>query len=481
MAALKEHEIEQDLCRQERDEERRQKEDMFEQELSAPYRNVEKYTLVWLALNVLLVRPVCAWLNARAFDDWRCPVRAPPAVPRSLELNKTGVEVILASPGDLRTTSMQVALEAMGLRTYRSAETGFYLQDILKPDIAVEDLAQPLRECGVRAIAPEPWLDLVPKLLAASPDAKVILMKPEWRDWARSMRQSLKTRPFRVAPHSYFSVFMSLLLCHWLPYGLLWPAEDRGHSLITDRMSSLLLQHCISWHRMQYLPRSYYDPMVYGEPGQRRGSGLLDNATLYLRYWKEVWASVPPDRRLEFDFWRHGWDDLAAFLARPAPLAGTPFPRVGLRSLSPDIAEWWLFPRRYIGFWVLLLLSVVANWLAYCGILWFLSRYNIIKYDYGMLEKVNHLLDANEKLDGLAKSQEDRGKAGAASQAKCPRIDEGEEEETAPTTAELVPGESSSEQQLRRRWPGGRGRGHNGDGTEAEEEEKGDEKAARCG
>eukprot|EP00415_Alexandrium_ostenfeldii_P004820 UN4820 len=78
-----------------------------------------------------------------------------------------------------------------------------------------------------------------------------------------------------------------------------------------------------------------------------------------------VRKNVPRGDLLEFDIKQHGWAELAGFLGRQPPGPGEPFPWLNTGSSSYQITKAKLYPGTFIGFWVLMLASVIANWLGF--------------------------------------------------------------------------------------------------------------------
>lgn len=346
-----------------------------DQQLAAEWTKAETRGLflgvIWMITNLLLIRPIFAWINTKAFQDWNC-FDAAKRAPERLALKRSGLEVIVASPNDWHTTSMQVALETLGLRTYKTMETSFYMNQLLKRDMHIEEVASALQACQVRAFMPHPWLDMLPGLIAASPGAKVILSTPDWFEWKRRVKSNTQHEPLGVFPHSYTSLAMSAFLCHWLPYGLLWPPADLGHTFLADQMTSLLFQHC------NFLPFDFIQLASRwnaGElPGTKTFQNMQQNRSSFNQYLEDVQRLVPPGNVLHFDFKRHGWTELASFLDRPAPSDGREFPYVSTSSSSPEWAELALFPWTTLNFGAIMLASMLLNWLIFAVISGFIYR-----------------------------------------------------------------------------------------------------------
>lgn len=332
--------------------------------VGGPFQRGVCASLVWLPVNFVFVRPLFRRLSTQAFDEWRCSASSD-----GTQLNDTGLEVIVASPGHTGTTSMRLALSTLGLRTYGNEDIDFYMPDVLlRETVQAADLVPPLRSCGVGAFAPEPYLDddLVPKLLSVSPRAKVIFMVREWSAWAKSAWISGGIGWYQCTA----TLLRNSLLCHWLPHGLLWPRAGRGRSVLASSLTSVMIDECVmrSSGRMAR--------QMHRQAQSRRGlvQSMRRNETLYDAYRERIRRLVPPDRFLQFDVAEHGWPELRAFLGGAAPAPRAPFPRARVRSICPDAVKWTMFPMRCLTFWTLMTVSIFVNYAVFLCLLWFVRR-----------------------------------------------------------------------------------------------------------
>lgn len=308
--------------------------------------------LVWLACNAVLIRPFFRMLNDRALDGWRCPPLHPD---RDANGTRTlGLEVVLAGVGRSGTTSMQAALEELGLRTYKSIEVAFYLPGLLRnasSAVPLEGLGAAVRSCGVKAIAPEPLYAVTPQLVQLSPGVKVIFT---WRDW-----ETLHWSSRRALISKWLLADLALpLMCDWMPYAAVWPTGDPGHSFLDASLSSLLIEHC---RRGMMKTRPVHRPFSQ----HMNSKNISERKTAVLEYYHHIKALVEPSAFLDFDYEKHGWAELSAFLGIPAPSPGTPFPRLRSKTISRVALKWQMDPGKSCVFASIMLASILANLLLF--------------------------------------------------------------------------------------------------------------------
>jgi len=124
----------------------------------------------WLLINRCFLHKRFRYMSLVPFWTWHCPTRPPWNSGKT-----TGLEVLIASPGTSGTTSMQTALTELGYNTYKIEDVHFFMPEILRSDLRATDFINPMRQCGVTAFAIEPWLEMLPAVLKASPGVKVVL------------------------------------------------------------------------------------------------------------------------------------------------------------------------------------------------------------------------------------------------------------------------------------------------------------------
>jgi len=272
---------------------------------------------------------------------------------------------------------MQAALEMMGFRTYKSIDLGFYLPELVRnasagTTLAPSSLAGSLRSCGVRAIAPEPLHALTPQLVRSSPGVKVIFT---WRDWQRLHSSSRRA----LLSAWLLADVLAPLLCDWMPYGAAWPNGDPGHSFLDTSLSSLLVDHCCR-AMMRIRP-------AYGRFSPHMNSkNLTERKTAVLEYHSHLKQLVDPEAFLDFDYDKHGWSTLEAFLGVPAPSGSTPFPRLRSKTISRVALKWRMDPWKYSMFFLILLATVVANMLVYFCLVGLLRRLTRRAFAIGRLK-----------------------------------------------------------------------------------------------
>lgn len=284
----------------------------------------------------------------------------------------TGLQVIVASAGSSGSTSVHAALEAMGLRTYGSEEFIFYLRDLPLDRIPEIDWAgpeSPLKACGVQAVVAD--LILMPvvwQLLPRSPDAKVMLLTSSWQSWIASKRRTLE----RGAKSQILVRMVSLLfLCHWLPYGLVWPRVEVGASFMRSTNGSgitmELLDYCIAPFRMMTVARQG-GFKAHRQQFRDTLARLTGSEEAYREFQDKV-RQASSGSLLEAGVRDLGWESLAAHAGLPAPASGG-LPRAKAGGYGKVLARMYTFPAKHLSFLGFALSSMVVHWL----ILWALLR-----------------------------------------------------------------------------------------------------------
>lgn len=305
----------------------------------------------WLTLNSVIVRPAFNKLNLLAFKDRAhgCPASAG-SVRSNTTVNSTGLEVIVVHPGHTGSSSMSLALERLGLRTYAPGEEAHVFGDSEAHAWHGSDstyLISLFRDCRVKAFNADDVYNKLPLLVSLSPKVKIIHMVREWHRWNASATRSAPLLKYEFM----YMILFGLLLCDWLPYGIHWPKADVGRSFMNSSMTSVLFSHCFRMGRPAY-------PW-----GGARQFGMTEE--LYHRSQAEARRLVPQDNFLEFDPTKHAWAELGGFLGRPAPPTGTPFPRVKAGWSMKWSTYWTLFPGLHVAFVALMVASIAVNWLMF--------------------------------------------------------------------------------------------------------------------
>eukprot|EP00747_Dinoflagellata_sp_TGD_P179001 gnl/TRDRNA2_/TRDRNA2_29040_c0_seq1.p1 gnl/TRDRNA2_/TRDRNA2_29040_c0~~gnl/TRDRNA2_/TRDRNA2_29040_c0_seq1.p1 ORF type:complete len:353 (+),score=33.73 gnl/TRDRNA2_/TRDRNA2_29040_c0_seq1:1-1059(+) len=319
---------------------------------------------LWLALNGLVLHPFFRHVNVRAFDGWTCSSSEIVAGDTNAP-NTTGLRIIVAGFGHTGTTSIHLALEMLGLRTYGTLEYQFYQHEILKRGITAAEFVQPMRSCGVQALILEPFLlDVFPALMASSPDAKVILMTREYDDWVTALRHS------EVAGWSsddLYRYYMNLFACHWMPLGSIWPDTRFGVSYMSASITAAFLSMCIDSHRRARTFDFKLRSGIYGDRDSNRC-----NRTTYYAHHNEVRRLTPRQKLLQLDVKKHTWADLVKFLtfdSPPSAAVGAHLPRANVMGRGKYSAQVAFFPVQHLALVAILLAAAVTNWLLFrCGI-----------------------------------------------------------------------------------------------------------------
>eukprot|EP00931_Biecheleriopsis_adriatica_P002392 TRINITY_DN10319_c0_g1_i1.p1 TRINITY_DN10319_c0_g1~~TRINITY_DN10319_c0_g1_i1.p1 ORF type:complete len:404 (+),score=45.08 TRINITY_DN10319_c0_g1_i1:41-1252(+) len=314
----------------------------------------------WLLLllgYVLLIRycqHACVWCWANEWET-RC---SHPELPR----NHSGIKVIAAGWPKTGTWTATVALSRLGYNTYHSQE---FLAQVWSPladdywmrpenggrrsrttisgamlptwpfaleaipgqkvpwpldDLTVlkslntEDLAASTSRCRMDAITTDGLENVVPHLIDASPDVKLILL--DWRAYA-GWSDSLMNQIFWF---SFWTSVMELFYgsIHFLPWGLLVKLID---PFINNDIEKLLLsgappfiQECplgvMLWHPF-VKNRQIYSHMSMGlTPLNIRDVSEEEFHSFYATIRKKV----RPENVMSFDFKKQGWEELCDFL-----------------------------------------------------------------------------------------------------------------------------------------------------------------------
>eukprot|EP00747_Dinoflagellata_sp_TGD_P010488 gnl/TRDRNA2_/TRDRNA2_119876_c0_seq1.p1 gnl/TRDRNA2_/TRDRNA2_119876_c0~~gnl/TRDRNA2_/TRDRNA2_119876_c0_seq1.p1 ORF type:complete len:209 (+),score=18.25 gnl/TRDRNA2_/TRDRNA2_119876_c0_seq1:45-629(+) len=156
--------------------------------------------------------------------------------------------------------------------------------------------------------------------------------------------------PFGIALH---------FLCNWLPYGLVWPKIRKFESWIRSSMTSLLLENCFLHIGLRPLLESREKVMHH----LHSYHAAIHNESFYNGHENWIRSLVPPGQFFNFDFKSHGWADLVAFLGREGPTADTPFPRVRVKSTSPQLMRLATDPEKCAIFLSFLLATIAVNYL----------------------------------------------------------------------------------------------------------------------
>lgn len=302
-----------------------------------------------MLLNIIVVCPVFKSMNRKAFARLDCPAfqQLPRMVPG---LNSTGLEVIVVHPGHMGSSSVALALEAMGLRTYGSSELFSYSTYMIEDGDVDAYLVGVMRSCRVKAFNADDWYTLLPTLVNVSPGVKIIQLNREWAEWSASA-SAARHEPLLVVAYHLVARF---LLCNWLPYGLVWPDSDVGKSLMTPSTTAVLFSHCF---------RALDD--LYRVTGSPRQFDMLANSTAFREASSYVRSLVPPSRMMEFDIKNHGWAEIAEFLLRPVPPASKPFPRAKSGGQYRFTMYWRLFLKEHLAVVALMLAMASLNWLLF--------------------------------------------------------------------------------------------------------------------
>uniref|UniRef100_A0A7S1QRH4 Uncharacterized protein n=1 Tax=Alexandrium catenella TaxID=2925 RepID=A0A7S1QRH4_ALECA len=305
----------------------------------------------WLLLNIFIVSPVFKHLNRSSLGRLGCPAFTQLSALRP-GLNSTGLEVITVHPGRMGSSSVALALESLGMRTYGPSDLFSYSTYMASEGPIPAYFVGVFSACKVKAFNADDWYNLLPDLVAVSPGVKILHLKRDWGRWARPV----DSMQVDVVATILYHLLTRFLFCNWLPYGLVWPAEGLGSSLMTPSTTAVLFSHCF---------RAVDD--IYAAIGIPRQYQMANDRAFFERTRVNVTKLVPSTHILDFDVKRHGWSELAAFVGREPPPKGTPFPRAKRSGQLRISMMWSLFPREHLTFVALMLPCMIANWLCFLG------------------------------------------------------------------------------------------------------------------
>jgi len=308
--------------------------------------------LLWVLVFVLLVdhrdwRLPWNWWLDDLFEDLAC---ATPAGLAAESNETTSLKVVLPSAGQTGTTSLIVALQMMGLRSYHIEEHLAYMRPTLLHEVSLAAYARQVSKCRVDALSIEPMLDLTDVVFRTSPDAKFVMTWRDYPSWVQSTNNGGGLKDVR------WFLIMSLLVTsslRMLPWLSLWdwltgefstmikegePFSSPGQSTL----SRLLAFH--TYYKHVYGKRAAF---LFIRGTNKISSIATDPGNFseeaYVAHVDEIRRLVPPERLLEFDVRRHGFPELSKFLDLPAPSGRLPHPR-SKDSFSND-PSWDQSPR----------------------------------------------------------------------------------------------------------------------------------------
>lgn len=213
---------------------------------------------------------------------------------------------------DVMRTAIRMALNILGIQTYHTVDAmqngdlPFWNEALaaryggIKTPYDADDWSKIL--WSYEGIIDGPAMFFLEEWLAQNPEAKVILNKRPFQDWYRSVsRTGMQLTTWRWWP--YLRPFLSAESRAWHEYACCFLTMVGGSGPFVTT------PHPEYWTEEQY--RKTYDA-----------------------HYPRVRSLVPADRILEFDLYKHGWDELCAFLGKEIP--EEPFPHT---NQSRDMVE----------------------------------------------------------------------------------------------------------------------------------------------
>eukprot|EP00747_Dinoflagellata_sp_TGD_P200870 gnl/TRDRNA2_/TRDRNA2_74313_c0_seq1.p1 gnl/TRDRNA2_/TRDRNA2_74313_c0~~gnl/TRDRNA2_/TRDRNA2_74313_c0_seq1.p1 ORF type:complete len:387 (+),score=28.08 gnl/TRDRNA2_/TRDRNA2_74313_c0_seq1:107-1267(+) len=349
---------------------------------------------VWLVLNCLYFRPLFGMLNTYGFEDWHCRPRSVSGGTGNSRTaaNDTGLQVIVASLPYSGTTSMHHVMSTMGIRFYSVEEFFFYAPELVATYVSADALVSMLNTCVVKGVNVEPHMDLTAKLLAVSPFAKVIITAKSYSGWLKSKRSNLDNAVWQRE----FLALMGCGLCNWLPYSAFgWPSQERMKPFTPVSLTNLLINSCMKqpvvekaaqlsldimgnynhapafWERRHQITaenRPRPSLLSFLGTSSEPADGNVTESEFYA-YYESIRKLVPPERLMEFDFKKHTWADLSAFLGRPAPSDAIGLlPRFKAGGSNKAIVRYRLYPVTTFIFWSLMVSTIAINWIVFSAV-----------------------------------------------------------------------------------------------------------------
>jgi len=253
----------------------------------------------------------------------RCEVPEPCSASSSAESNVShSLQVILPSVGQTGTTSVHVALAEMGYRAYHVEDRTAHMP-LMVDGLSSEEIGRSVSRCGVESLSLEPNVDILPRVLEASPKAKVVMTWRAYPTWVKSTQSNGVSKDIQWGYFVYSLIIPYRSLCmgelvDFLTDYSISRVSASGRPFGGDGQSGAGLIF-LRW----LLPNNYAAP---GSNVYERGVFKIEaGEEAYLGHLDEI-RQLSRGRLLEFDISRHGYAELAAFLGRPAPAGGPTFP-----------------------------------------------------------------------------------------------------------------------------------------------------------
>lgn len=326
-------------------------------------------------LVLLLARVVCFVSLAILIASWTA-INAPTpklgcvrdAARQAGNSSAPGLKVILPAAGSTGTTSVVVALNEMGLKTYHCTDSATHMPETMYWGVRSERFADWVDSCGLDGLAIEPLTDVFPLVNELYPEAKVILTVRDFERWRASVRKAGKK-------DSLWILVTSLLSANTVPYFPVLDLLSGGHFSralaegrpITYDTSITMMFIWHTWSRWQLI---YVTEQPMG-PRFRRGTFIMGlQRDKYEEHLEVVRRLVPPERLLEFRIDEgDGYEKLERFLGLPAPRAPFPHPRMKTSWTNDAMCE-----PRPLKFTVVLLVWFAAARLNWQLLDWMLKR-----------------------------------------------------------------------------------------------------------
>lgn len=230
----------------------------------------------------------------------------------------TGAKVLIPSLPKTGTTSMQLALQELGLRSYKLEDYSFYMAPVFRNLVGAKSypgmpsVYAGLHGCKVDAVFTDS-MDLVmpfDELYKRSPGAKVILCQRAFE----AVRKSLPRFSKDLALRNYAAnaIMGGWRVLPWLPllraagFGLDAARAEGGPEIVGSKSALAQL-----WWLAQ--TTGHVHDMLGFATFPFLGK-VMDSKTAFEEHEELVKRLVPPEDLLMFDVRKHGWKEVAEFL-----------------------------------------------------------------------------------------------------------------------------------------------------------------------
>lgn len=258
--------------------------------------------------------------RSQAYEAWptrpknQCFKRTPNAT-------TTGAKLIVPALPKTGTTSMQLALQEYGYRSYKMEDYAFYMAVLFlglarkQQDESMPSVVAGLHGCKVDAIFSDSLDTIMPfdLLYRASPGAKVIWCSRPWTAVDKSIPLFIQDLVARNIAGCLFMggwrVLPWLTLVRALGFGMEAEKAEGGPEIVSRHPNSF-------WHMFWFLTQGANQLHVLFDPAIEMMTTIQESQATVDAHFEMIKALVPPEDLLVFDVKKHGWKELADFLGK---------------------------------------------------------------------------------------------------------------------------------------------------------------------